>query len=88
MEPVIFPPSITHVWQETMIGDSCEHQTESTGTGPTTATGGSRCGGASQDRSTVSEGPLKGSLTRHVTGPFPVSSVPALAGEVAHRYRL
>ena len=25
---------------------------------------------------------------RHVTGPFPVSPVPALAGEVAHRYRL
>ena len=24
---------------------------------------------------------------RHVTGPFPVSPVPALAGEVAHRYR-
>ena len=28
------------------------------------------------------------SQLRHVTGPFPVSPVPALAGEVAHRYRL
>jgi hypothetical protein len=27
------------------------------------------------------------SLRRHVTGPFPVSPVPVLAGEVAHRYR-
>ena len=26
--------------------------------------------------------------TAHVTGPFPVSPVPAVAGEVAHRYRL
>jgi formylmethanofuran dehydrogenase subunit D len=25
---------------------------------------------------------------RHGTGPFPVSPVPVLAGEVAHRYRL
>ncbi len=25
---------------------------------------------------------------RHVTGPFPVSPVPVLAGEVADRYRL
>jgi hypothetical protein len=25
---------------------------------------------------------------RHPTGPFPVSPVPALAGEVIHRYRL
>jgi hypothetical protein len=28
------------------------------------------------------------STVRHVTGPFPVSPVPVLAGEVAHRYRL
>ncbi len=28
------------------------------------------------------------SYISHVTGPFPVSPVPALAGEVAHRYRL
>jgi hypothetical protein len=27
-------------------------------------------------------------LVRHPTGPFPVSPVPALAGEVIHRYRL
>jgi hypothetical protein len=27
-------------------------------------------------------------VVRHVTGPFPVSPVPVLAGEVAHRYRL
>ena len=25
---------------------------------------------------------------RHATGPFPVSPVPALAGEVTHRYRI
>jgi hypothetical protein len=27
-------------------------------------------------------------MVRHPTGPFPVSPVPALAGEVVHRYRL
>ncbi len=29
-----------------------------------------------------------GFRVRHPTGPFPVSPVPALAGEVIHRYRL
>ena len=28
------------------------------------------------------------STLRHVTGPFPVSPVPVLTGEVVHRYRL
>jgi hypothetical protein len=28
------------------------------------------------------------SSVRHGTGPIPVSPVPVLAGEVAHRYRL
>jgi hypothetical protein len=29
-----------------------------------------------------------GLCVRHVSGPIPVSPVPVLAGEVAHRYRL
>ncbi len=39
-------------------------------------------------RVTVTSGIVYGFYLRCLTGPFPVSPVPVLAGEVAHRYRL
>ena len=41
---------------------------------------------SSEDDHTTKETRDQG--VRHPTGPFPVSPVPALAGEVVHRYRL
>jgi hypothetical protein len=50
-------------------------------------TAGREAGKVETDKENVETSTLVTNL-RHVTGPFPVSPVPALAGEVAHRYRL